>query len=218
MDQQSDYLGNICLRFFGEMSAANAHEIKNALAVINENAGLLEDLVGMADKGAQLELSRLKRLAAKIKQQVARADHIAKSSNRFSHSVDKCNGSADLEQSLILITDMATRFATLRDVHLQLEAIDASITLQVRPFILLHLLWLCLHAAIKAAEKGQVLIVTASKSNGAIEIRYGPLQGLKESFVLDLRTSPEMRILLRTLGGALSMEENAAALMLSFNK
>ena len=30
-------------QFFGKMSASISHEIKNALAIINENAGLLED-------------------------------------------------------------------------------------------------------------------------------------------------------------------------------
>ena len=52
-------MGETGLRFFGTMSAANAHEIKNALAVINENAGLLEDLVAMVPKGIPLDPERL---------------------------------------------------------------------------------------------------------------------------------------------------------------
>ena len=32
------------LRFFGAMSASVSHEIKNKLAVINEKAGLVEDI------------------------------------------------------------------------------------------------------------------------------------------------------------------------------
>ena len=32
------------LRFFGKVNASISHEIRNALAVINENAGLIKDL------------------------------------------------------------------------------------------------------------------------------------------------------------------------------
>ena len=42
------------LQFFGKMTASISHEIKNVLAIINENAGLLEDLALMADRGAEI--------------------------------------------------------------------------------------------------------------------------------------------------------------------
>jgi C4-dicarboxylate-specific signal transduction histidine kinase len=217
MDDQLDLLRRSGLQFFGEMSAANAHEIKNALAVINENAGLLEDLVDLAEKGVPLGLPRLKRVAAQIKQQVARADHIAKSTNRFAHSVDSSHRAAGLEQALMLVMDMAHRFATLRDVHLHLEPIEATITLPVRPFILLHLLWLCLHACIKTCETGQNLKIAACRDNRITEIRYDGLTGLKESLVPKLRASPEMAVLLRTLNGRLETDNSGAALILTFH-
>ncbi|MDX2512419.1 MAG: hypothetical protein QNK25_10255 [Desulfobacterales bacterium] len=216
MDDQLDLLRKSGLQFFGKMSAANAHEIKNALAVINENAGLLEDFVNLAEKGAPLDLPRLKRLADKIKQQVARADHIAKSTNRFAHSVDKCPGAANLEPALLLVADMAHRFATLRHVHLTLEPIEVTITLPVRPFILLHLLWLCLHACIKTCAGGHTLKIAACRVNSITEIRYGPLTEKNDSFVSDLRASPEIAVLLRTLNGHLEADTGAAALILTF--
>ncbi len=216
MDDQLDLLGRSGLQFFGEMSAANAHEIKNALAVINENAGLLKDLVGLAEKGVPLDLSRLKRVAAQIKQQVARADHIAKSTNRFAHSVDSSHLSANLERAVALVIDMADRFATLRDVHLELEPIEATITLPVRPFILLHLLWLCLHACIKTSAAGHTLKIAASRVNSITEIRYGPFTERNDSFVAELRASPEIAVLLRTLNGHLEADTGAAVLILTF--
>jgi len=157
MADRNDSLADSSLRFFGEMTAANAHEIKNALAVINENAGLLEDLVALADNGASLDRDRLMKLAGTIKHQVTRADHIAKSSNRFSHSVDRGHQAADLRKALSLIADMATRYANLRDVELDLVLDTVSVILPVKPFTLLHLLWICLHDAIKACAPGQVL-------------------------------------------------------------
>ena len=218
MEDPGDLLRKSGLQFFGDMSAANAHEIKNALAVINENAGLLEDFVGLAEKGAPLDLPRLKRLAAKIKQQVARADHIAKSTNRFAHSVDRGHRAADLEQALILVTDMATRFATLRDVRLELAPIRATITLAVKPFILLHLLWSCLHAILKACDAGQTLKIAAQRTEGITEVRYGPVTVLQASFVSKFRSAPETALLLRTLNGRLEPDPGAAALILTFQQ
>ena len=53
-------------RFFGKMSASISHEIKNALAIINENAGLLEDLTLLAEQGRPTDPERLKKLAGSI--------------------------------------------------------------------------------------------------------------------------------------------------------
>jgi signal transduction histidine kinase len=217
MVQQSGELEKAGLQFFGKMSAANAHEIKNALAVINENAGLLEDLTVVAERGVPLDLQRLKRVATVIKQQVARADHIAKSSNRFSHSVDSCHESADLKRSLILVADMATRFANLRDVDLHVATEQATITLHVRPFTLLHLLWLCLHAAIKACKPGQVLKIASVKIGGITKVRYGPVAKPVAALMAELRAMPEMDSLLQSMDSSLQMDPDTAALQLTFD-
>jgi len=139
MDVKLTVLGETGLRFFGKMSAANAHEIKNALAIINENAGLLEDLVLFAEQGAPLDPERLKRLAKTIKQQVARADEIAKSTNRFSHSIDQEHGPADLGQSIALIKTMAMRFATQRHIGIEIVPSASFDTNHVRFGPLSHL-------------------------------------------------------------------------------
>ena len=64
MDQTLTRAG---LSFFGAMTASISHEIKNRMAVINEQAGLLEDLVLMSKKGKALEAERLLQLAGKVK-------------------------------------------------------------------------------------------------------------------------------------------------------
>ena len=76
------------VRFFGEMSASISHEIKNVLAIVNENAGLLQDMVMMIEKGMPLSPERLSGLARSIVRQVKRGDRIVKDMNRFAHSAD----------------------------------------------------------------------------------------------------------------------------------
>jgi hypothetical protein len=62
-----EIVGKGGVQFFGIISASISHDIKNVLAVLNENAGLIEDLVLMAEKGASFNQERVKSLAGSIK-------------------------------------------------------------------------------------------------------------------------------------------------------
>jgi len=64
-----EIVGKGGFQFFGKISASISHEIKNVLAVLNENAGLLEDLVLMAEKGAPFNQERAKSLAGSMRKQ-----------------------------------------------------------------------------------------------------------------------------------------------------
>ena len=77
------------LQFFGAMTATATHDLKNVIAIINENAGLLEDLTLMAQKsGNALSPDRVATVAKRIRDQVKRGDEMIKTLNRFAHRVD----------------------------------------------------------------------------------------------------------------------------------
>ena len=65
MNTKWDMIGEQGLKFFGKMSATISHEINNALAIINENAGLLQDFTLMAGKRVPIDLDRLHTLGGK---------------------------------------------------------------------------------------------------------------------------------------------------------
>ena len=52
------------LAFFGMMGAEVSHEMRNVLSIISEYAGLLDDLLRLAEKGKALDHVRLKKLSA----------------------------------------------------------------------------------------------------------------------------------------------------------
>ncbi len=218
MEVKLTVLGKTGLRFFGKMSAANAHEIKNALAIINENAGLLEDLVQFAEKGAPLDPERLKRLAKTIKQQVARADEIAKSTNRFSHSVDREHGPTDLGQSLMLVKAMAMRFATQRHIGIEVVPTESSITMPVKPFMLLHLLWLCLRCAMKSTNAEKTILVKTRKATEEIQVRFGPLSHIESTTAARLNESAEIQALLGPLDASIDTDLKNRHLVLTFKR
>ena len=60
MEKNENMLADAGMKFFGKMTASATHEIKNALAIINESAGLLEDLSIMASKDHPLSPIRIK--------------------------------------------------------------------------------------------------------------------------------------------------------------
>ncbi len=95
-----EIIGETGLQFFGKMSASISHEMKNVMAIINENAGLLEDLTVMAEKGMPIDPERLKTQASRIMKQIRRGDDIIKGMNRFAHSVDEPLRQADLNDTL----------------------------------------------------------------------------------------------------------------------
>jgi C4-dicarboxylate-specific signal transduction histidine kinase len=218
MDPKLTILGRTGLRFFGKMSAANAHEIKNALAVINENAGLLSDLVTMADRGIALNPQRLMRLSEKIKAQVTRADEIAKSTNRFAHSVDNMHNEADLGQSLGLVKTMAMRFATQRHISIEIVPPPSSITIPRQEFMVLHLLWLCLSCALEAANAEKTIQIEIIRSDDGTLVRFGPLSHLEEATVTALANSPETAELLKILEGEITADPKKEDLVLKFLK
>ena len=93
-----DGIGETGLQFYGKITASVSHEIKNVLAIINENAGLLEDLTLMTDRGQPIDPARLKTMAAVVQKQIGRADGILNNMNRFAHSIDKTVAEVDLNQ------------------------------------------------------------------------------------------------------------------------
>jgi C4-dicarboxylate-specific signal transduction histidine kinase len=172
------------LQFFGIMSASISHEIKNALAIINENAGLLEDFISLAEGGRPLDLARLKKLAATVADQIRRADGIVMNMNRFAHSVDEPLAAVDVNEILKLVVALSGRFAAMKRVAFDTKLDSDPVVLTTSPFFLMNLLWFCLDFAMGAAGEKRTVGLAVEKSDGSALIRFRGLEGLG-------RTPPE---------------------------
>jgi signal transduction histidine kinase len=173
-----DFIGRCGIQFFGKMSASISHDLKNVLAVINENAGLLEDFCVMAEKGKALEPTRLKRLAEDVKHQISRGDRIITSLNTFAHSADRESVAIDLRELLGLLVELSLRYASMRGVHLEIDPSADSIMVTTFPFTLLNLLWFCLDFAITAAGPGKTVALAAEKTGDSARLRFHKLAGM----------------------------------------
>lgn len=183
MGDNWEIIGETGLQFFGKMSASISHEIKNVLAVINENAGLLEDLTLMEKKGVPLDPERIRALAEKIKAQIGRADRIITNMNRLAHSVDEFDGHIDVNELLELLAALSLRFASMRGVTLGLEPVSGPVIIPCNPFLLENLVWSCLDFAMDIAGEGKNIGLAAEKREKGVLIRLTGLGGLKEGAV-----------------------------------
>jgi C4-dicarboxylate-specific signal transduction histidine kinase len=210
-------LGETGLRFFGKMSASISHEIKNALAIINESAGLLEDLTLRAEKGIPVEPERLRKQTGSILKQVRRMDGIIQNMNRFAHSIDEPLKTIDLAETLTLMTNLSIRFATMRGVVLAYQPPPAPVLLRTSPFFVENLLWVCLDFAMHAAGSGKTIHILVETAEKAVNVRFKPLDRISEAPGLEF-SDEVLKGLLAALQAELNISEAEHELALSIGR
>jgi C4-dicarboxylate-specific signal transduction histidine kinase len=174
----SDPIGEAGLRFFGRMSASISHELKNVLAIIKENAGLLNDYLSMMSKGKPIDPERFQTVTRRIDAQTRRADTIIKYLNQFAHTVDSFNQQVDLNQVLDLLTALHQRTAAMQQVTLSAKPADKPVEVTTSPFVLLTALGLGVSFALQAVAKGKALTLAAAPSDDGGRIIFSGLEGL----------------------------------------
>ncbi|MEE4113608.1 MAG: histidine kinase dimerization/phospho-acceptor domain-containing protein [Desulfobacteraceae bacterium] len=165
------------VRFFGEISASISHEIKNVLAIINESAGLLQDLVMMIEKGMPPPTERLSGLAQSMVRQVKRGDRIVKDMNRFAHSADHPSESVEVGEVIHFICGLAARLIVMKGDPPKVEVPATPIAVVTNRFFLEDLVWRCLCRAMDACAPDQMVCIVAEKAGNAPRIRFCGLAG-----------------------------------------
>ena len=213
MDRDWDILGEAGLQFFGKMSASISHEIKNTLAIINEKAGLLEDLAALAEKGVPVDPQRLKTQAGKIAKQVRRADGIVKNMNRLAHSVDEAVMSIDLVGTVELVKELSARIAAMRKITLETQPPVEPVTLSTNPFLLQNLIWLCVDFAMRRSGPGKTLALLTEGAEKGGKIRFARLEGLADGPIEEFPGGKE-KAMLQALGADLVVDIRAGEITL----
>lgn len=157
--------------FMGKITAGVTHEIKNVLAIIKESAGLLEDLISLAQENAPPPREKLVRTVTRITQQVARGVDLSTNLNAFAHSADEETAGVDLNQALGQTAFLCQRFARLKGMTLRVVTHDKPIPLVTDPLAFQMLLFQCVDLLMGIAEKGTVITLRAeNKAGGRVVI------------------------------------------------
>ena len=217
MGYKPDIITETGLQFFGSISASISHELKNVLAIVNENAGLLEDFTLMADRGKPIDPARLKIMAAAVKRQVVRADEILNNMNRFAHSIDQTTLAIDLDQIFELFIALTARFAAMRGVRVDLQLPASPLTIPTAPYYLMNLLWLCLDFSMSASGDEKRVELVVKETENSVQIRFQRLPGLSAA-LLETFPSDREKNLLALLEAALTAEPENEEVVLRLSK
>ena len=204
------------IRFFGRMSASATHEIKNTLAIINENAGLLEDLSMMAEKGHPLAPERVMDISQRMAKQVSRADLVLKKMNKFAHSVDLSREVADFEKTVMFVLDLASRILEMQGVVVEIVSPKSSMVVDINLFYLQNVIWRAIEiAADSITGKKQVMISFGTDSAPAI---WFLMDSVKKGSMDDLFGSKEDRALIAYLDMTIEKNEEDTGFGLLWTK
>ncbi len=184
------------LAFFGKVTAGVTHEMKNVLAIIQETAGLLEDLLLMSREESFPHSERFSRALSTIKSQVGRGVGQADRLNHFAHTPDNSPACVDLTTALEDTVFLAQRFARLKQVKLSLKpAPEASCKLNTSPFRLYMALFGIMEWWWNGMAPGSELSVEARGCEGgaAVTVSLETGQEMPVGFIDGLPGSDEWR-------------------------
>ena len=205
MEKDENALAQGGMKFFGRMSASATHEIKNILAIINESAGLLEDLSVMAGKGHPLSFERTMDISQRVTRQVRRADLVVKKLNQLSHSVDHSMGLLDLEKTVCFVLDLGSRLVESQGACVKVTPPVSPIQVSSNLLYLENMIWRAIEAACRVAE-GKKQIMVSFGSLSAVPSIWFSMDRVNNRLMDNLLESEEDRALMGHL--RISLEKN----------
>ena len=159
-----------CIEAFSKVCASISHEIKNTMAIINENAGLLDDLVMMGD-GENISADRVKAVSDTISMQVKRTNAMMNNLNRFAHSADYETGQKNLHDILSLMVSLTVRQAAAKGLEINTECpMNIEIYTRLLPF---HaLVYLTLRLLIDHSDDRDKLTMKGELQDGCVSVCF----------------------------------------------
>ena len=213
MSSELGVVGESALQFFGKMNASISHEINNILAIINENAGLLEDVILMEERGVPLDPEKLKRISRKVLKQVKRANGIIQNMNRFAHSVDETVKTVDITDTLKFMIILSSRLSDMKRVSFTIDSGSDRIEIATNPFLLQNIIWLYLDYMMNLAKSGDTVPVSVEDHDSDVLIRFSGVSRLDDMTTCDFPTERETS-LLEALNGKLQIDNGAREIVL----
>jgi signal transduction histidine kinase len=211
-DKSPEYEG---LKFFGKMNASISHEIRNTLAVINENAGLIKDLIMMSEKGHPLDLERISGKVEKVLDQVKRSDGIVDNMNRFAHSVDNTCTKINACDYIEFVIRLSERFANMKGLVIKPELPSEPVEIATFPFLFENIIYLCLDLAMQNPGADKIIAIMLHKKDDRIQVEFkgiSPEVNAEDSFL------SEQSGIFKELGAEIISEKTPDSFILEIKK
>jgi len=210
-----NFAENEGLKFFGKMNASISHEIRNALAVINENAGLIKDLIMMSDKGHPIDLVRVGGRVEKVLEQVKRTDMIVDNMNRFAHSIDDAFSKINAYDYVEFVIRLTDRLATMKGVEFRLENPPEPVEIATSPFLFENLIYLCLDQAMQHPDEGKTVTISINKKDDRIHFEF---MGIAQDINLENNLLTVSEGILKKLGANVIIKDGSGSFILDIQR
>jgi len=145
------------LAFFGKVGASVSHEMRNVLSIVGEYAGLLADLVAVAENGRPPDYTKFKELSANIIRQVRKGTEAMERFSRFAHTTDERRASCDLTVLTADMAALAQRYVTLAGCRLEVQLPDAATPLNTCAFALQRAIHSAIGLLLEFLQKGELV-------------------------------------------------------------
>jgi C4-dicarboxylate-specific signal transduction histidine kinase len=199
--------------FFGNVSAGISHEINNRIAVINEKAGLLQDLARMLAQGQEIDVGRIEVQSKKIVEQVRLAKQTVRHLNRFAHSVDILRARIEMVELLQFVASLYARKAATAEVTLSVLESSEPVTITMNPFVLEILIGRAIDVSLTRVGDTRRVMIEVSATREGLTVRFGGLEGLTDPIEFH-EENQEVPALLEWLGARYRSEPDGTALLL----
>ena len=201
------------MRFFGNVSAAISHEINNRMAVINEKAGLLQDLAIMLVQGREVDPERFEVQSRKIVEQVRQAKETIRHLNRFAHSVDVEHARIEVAELLEFVVALYARKAAMAESTLSISESPEPVAITSSPFFLETLIGRGIGIALSRVDEARTVVIGVKATREGLVVRFGGLGDLTEPIEFPEKNQ-DVPALLEFLGARYRSEPDGTALLL----
>lgn len=168
------------LRFIGALTASFSHELNNVVSIVDQNAGLLSDLIAGARNGRPIPEERLEKVAGAIRRQTERGLDLIRRINKFAHSTDHPRTQFDLGEILDNLASLCNRLCDMKKVALVRKLPDSPIAVDNSPFLIQMLLFRILTRALTRVNAGDEITLTLDASGGSPVILLHATSGFSE--------------------------------------
>lgn len=160
-DNNENILRDSQLASLGKMLAGYSHELKNHLAIINESAGLMDDLLEMGSIDDEQSVQRFKKSISLIWERINQADTMAKYMNSFAHKMDIPVSNFDVNELLIEELAFLDRFFWIKSASLHKELQPDLPAVSNNPSLLQFVIFTYIHRIISGIDSGGEIAVTS---------------------------------------------------------
>lgn len=154
----------------GKMLAGYSHELKNHLAIINESAGLMGDLLEMGNIDNEQTFQKFKKIISVIGERINKANSMAKYLSSFAHQMDVPISSFDINELLNEELTFLDRFFRIKSISVQKKLQPELPSVNNNPSLLLYVLFTHILQIIDRIDSGGEIVLSSQMKGQKIQI------------------------------------------------